>query len=164
MLAEAGRINHASFSPSRGKDEMSLQGMWNEFWETLSPDRYNRNAPRNLLRLPVLHVKTRCHRGRPQDHRRETSWISKSVRFTRKMRSLQRIPELNLQRRPSPRRMPNLPQSAPVQRQKTVKAVSFQVMPFPLLTLKEISTSDHLQVSLLNDCPNSKTHLKGAVG
>ena len=99
----------------RRKTPMPLQGMRKTIRKTHHPNRHDNHTTANILRMPILHVKTRHNHRKHENHRREADGIPQSVRVTSKMRPLLWTPKCATRKHAVARRMPTLPKSAPMQ-------------------------------------------------
>ena len=111
------KMKDASFPLAlpRRKTPMPIQGMRKNIWKTHSPNRHDNHTAANILRVPILHVKTRHNHRKHENHRRKTNRISQSVRVACKMRPLLQSPKRAARKRAVARRVPALPKSAPMQ-------------------------------------------------
>jgi hypothetical protein len=99
----------------RRKTQMPIQGMRKNIRKTHCPNRHVNHTTANILRVPILHVKTRHNHRKHENHRRKTNRIPQSVRVASKMRPLLRTPKRATTRCAVARRMLALPKSAPMQ-------------------------------------------------
>jgi hypothetical protein len=99
----------------RRKTQMPLQGMRKNVRKTHRPNRQLNHTEAIILRVSILHVKTRHNHRKHENHRREADGIPESVRVACKMRPLLRAPKRATRKRAVARRMPALPKSAPMQ-------------------------------------------------
>jgi len=110
-------MSDASFplALSRRKTSMPIQGMRKNIRKTHCPNRHVNHTTANILRVPILHVKTRHNHRKHENHRRKTNRIPQSVRVACKMRPLLWTSKLATTRRAVARRVFALPKSAPMQ-------------------------------------------------
>jgi len=99
----------------RRKTPMPIQGMRKTIRKTHHPNRHNNHTTANILRMPILHVKTRHNHRKHENHRRKANGIPESVRVACKMRPLLRTPKRTATRCAVARRVLALPKSAPMQ-------------------------------------------------
>jgi len=99
----------------RRKAQMPIQGMRKNIRKTYRSNRHDNHTTANILRVPILHVKTRHNHRKHENHRRKTNRIPQSVRVPSKMRPLLRASKRATTRCTVARRMLALPKSAPMQ-------------------------------------------------
>ena len=99
----------------RRKTPMPLQGMRKNIRKTNHPNRHVNHTTADVLRVPILHVKTRHNHRQPENHRREADGIPQSVRVASKMRPLLRTPKCAARKRAVAGRVLALSKSAPMQ-------------------------------------------------
>jgi hypothetical protein len=111
------KMNNASIPLAlpRRKTPMPLQGMRKNIRKTHGPNRQVNHTEANILRVSILHVKTRHNHRKHENHRREADGIPQSVRVTCKMRPLLWAPKRATTRCAVAGRMLALPKSAPMQ-------------------------------------------------
>jgi hypothetical protein len=99
----------------RRKTQMPIQGMRKNIRKTHCPNRHVNHTTANILRVPILHVKTRHNHRKHENHRRKTNRIPQSVRVACKMRPLLCAFECAARKRAVAGRVLALPKSAPMQ-------------------------------------------------
>jgi len=121
-------MNDASFPLAlpRRKTPMPVQGMRKNIRKTHRPNRHHNHTTAIILRVPILHVKTRHNHRKHENRRRKTSRIPESIRVTSKMRPLLKPTKRATTRCTVARRMPTLPKSAPMQPTQKINAPTAQ--------------------------------------
>ena len=121
-------MNYASFPHAlpRGKTQMSIQGVRKNVWETLGPNWHVDHTAAIILRVPILHVKTRYNHRKHENHRREAGGIPQSVWVACKMRPLLRAPKHATTRCAVAGRVLALPKSASMQHPQVSATAHFR--------------------------------------